>query len=85
MNLSLNSICLFNHARFIQTNSDRTWTSFDVVIALGNEASKALTKENIPHLKIPHPSGKNYLLNDKKVVDKFLKQCRDYIGEHNAS
>ena len=85
MNLSLNSICLFNHARFIQTNDDRIMTDFDVVIALGNEASNALTKENIPHLKIPHPSGKNYLLNDKKAVDKFLKQCKDYIGEYNAS
>ena len=85
MNLSINSICLFNYARFIETNNDRTWSSFDVVIALGNEASKALTKENIPHLKIPHPSGKNYLLNDKKNVDKFLKQCKDYIGVNNAS
>ena len=56
----------------------------DVVIALGNEASKVLTKENIPHLKIPHPSGKNYLLNDKKVVDRFLKECKDYIGVHHA-
>ena len=85
MNLSINSICLFNHARFIQTNEDRLMTEFDVVIALGNEASNALTKENIPHLKIPHPSGKNYLLNNKKNVDKFLKECKDYIGVHNAS
>ena len=85
MNLSINSICLFNYGRFIETNNDRTWSSFDVVIALGNEASKALTKENIPHLKIPHPSGKNYLLNNKKNVDKFLKECKDYIGVHNAS
>ena len=69
----------------LQTNDDRIWSSFDVVIALGNEASKALTKENIPHLKIPHPSGKNYLLNDKKAVDKFLKQCKDYIGVNSAS
>ena len=68
MNLSINSICLFNHARFIETNNDRTWSSFDVVIALGNEASNALTKENI-----------------KKNVDKFLKECKDYIGVHNAS
>ena len=85
MNLSINSICLFNYARFVETQEQRTNHSFDVVIALGNEAAKALTKENIPHLKIPQPSGKNYLLNDKKTVDKFLKQCRDYIGEHNAS
>ena len=85
MNLSINSICLFNYERFIETDEQRTWSSFDVVIALGNEASKALTKENIPHLKIPHPSGKNYLLYDKKTVDKFLKQCKDYIGVHNAS
>ena len=75
----------FKEGEFLLIDKPLNWTSFDVVIALGNEASKALTKENIPHLKIPHPSGKNYLLNDKKVVDKFLKQCRDYIGEHNAS
>jgi len=44
-----------------------------------------LTKENVPHLKIPHPSGLNRVLNDKKTVDKFLRHCKDYIGEYNAS
>ena len=57
MNLNINSICLFNHARFIETNDESIWSSFDAMIALGNEASKVLTKENVPHLKIPHPSG----------------------------
>ena len=84
MNLSINKICLFNHAGFINTTLKHV-NEHDAIIALGNEASTALTKAHVPHLKIPHPSGLNRVLNDKKTVDKFLKHCKDYIGEYNAS
>ena len=84
MNLNINKICLFNHKGFINTRLKHI-NEHDAIVALGNVASEALSKENVPHIKIPHPSGLNRVLNDKKMVDKFLKHCKDYIGECNAS
>jgi uracil-DNA glycosylase len=56
------------------------WLEKDSVIALGNEASKYLNSLNIEHFKLPHPSGRNLRLNDKKYVDKVLKECKDYLN-----
>lgn len=50
------------------------------VIALGNEAKKYLLKASIEEFFVlPHPSGRNRLLNDKKFVEKTLAQCQNYI------
>src|SRR5665213_2208169 len=50
------------------------------VIALGGEAKKYLLKAGIEEFFVlPHPSGRNRLLNDEKFVKKTLEQCRDYI------
>lgn len=50
------------------------------VIALGGAAKKYLLKAGIEEFFIlPHPSGRNRLLNDKKFVKKTLEQCQDYI------
>lgn len=40
----------------------------DFVIALGEEASKACKLCSIEHSRLPHPSGLNRQLNDKKYV-----------------
>ena len=50
-----------------------------VFIALGNEASKKLTSLNMEHFKLPHPSGLNRKINDKKYLDKVLKECKNYL------
>jgi uracil-DNA glycosylase len=47
------------------------------IIALGNNASKALGK--VPHFKLPHPSGKNRKLNDKKWLAEQLEAARMYV------
>lgn len=47
------------------------------VVALGNNASKALHK--IPHFKLPHPSGKNRQINDKAFIEKKLEECKNYL------
>lgn len=47
------------------------------VIALGNNASKAL--KTIEHFKLPHPSGLNRKLNDKKFEKEQLKLCRKWL------
>lgn len=50
-------------------------------IALGNNASKVLSRFDIPHYKLPHPSPRNRLLNDKNYIDKELEKCNNYINE----
>jgi hypothetical protein len=52
---------------------------YDAVLALGNFPSEALTKINIKHFKLPHPSGLNRLLNDSNYELSVLNNCREYI------
>lgn len=48
------------------------------IIALGNNASKALGI--IPHFKLPHLSGRNRQLNDKQFILDKLEECRQYLN-----
>lgn len=50
-------------------------------VALGNNASKVLSRMEIPHFKLPHPSPKNRMLNNKKLIDIQLLRCQNYIEE----
>ena len=50
------------------------------IVALGNNASKALL--DIPHFKLPHPSGKNFQCNDKEFVEQKLKECKKWLDQH---
>lgn len=50
------------------------------VLALGNKVSDVLTRLNIRHYKLPHPSGLNRLLNDKDYEDTVIRNCREFIG-----
>lgn len=52
----------------------------DKIISLGNEASKALKAMNLEFYALPHPSPRNRKLNDKKNIDKLLKECRIWLG-----
>jgi len=52
----------------------------DKVIALGNNAEEHLKKLNQKYFKLPHPSGRNHKLNDKKFLKKILTECKEYIG-----
>jgi hypothetical protein len=51
------------------------------VVALGNKASERLKKKGIEHKKLPHPSPLNRILNNKKVLDKQLKEVYSYIKD----
>tara|TARA_R100001082_G_scaffold31791_1_gene16323 strand:- start:623 stop:1009 length:387 start_codon:yes stop_codon:yes gene_type:complete len=82
MNLSINNICLFNVEEFVKrVNKDETLVihEHDQIVALGRVASEALDKAILPHLRIPHPSGLNRKLNDPREVNRFLKECKDYV------
>lgn len=51
------------------------------IVALGNNASKRLAKYNIPHFKLPHPSGRNRQINDKSYIEAKLTECKKYISD----
>lgn len=53
--------------------------SCDAVIALGRKVGKALTKAEVPHHEMPHPSGLNRKLNDPRYVEFQLQQCEVYL------
>ncbi len=82
MNLSINQICLYNVDEFTNLVNHRKTLPIhehDQIVALGREASNALDKAILPHLRIPHPSGLNRKLNDPREVNRFLKECKDYV------
>jgi len=51
------------------------------IIALGNNASKALNNIGIYHFKLPHPSGRNRIINDKVAVRFYLDVCKNFIEQ----
>ncbi len=51
------------------------------IIALGNEASRWLTKKNIEHFKLPHPSPRNRNLNDPQFIEERMNECMTWLGE----
>lgn len=51
----------------------------DIYIALGNNASKKLG--NLPHFKLPHPSGLNRQINDEAFIATKLAECKAYIDQ----
>lgn len=52
----------------------------DKVIALGEKAAEALSKVPVSYFTLPHPSGRNRKLNDKRYVNKVLKQCKEWLN-----
>lgn len=52
----------------------------DILIALGNNASKWLNIHK--HFKLPHPSGRNRQINDKEFIEKKLAECKKYIEDN---
>lgn len=51
------------------------------VIALGETAAHALEKIGVEHFKLPHPSGRNRLLNDMDYLDQKIAECRAFIAK----
>jgi hypothetical protein len=49
------------------------------VVALGQAASARLAALNIAHCVLPHPSGRNRLLNNADYVNMKLKQAKQYL------
>lgn len=54
--------------------------SYDKVIALGNIPSQVLARINKMHFKLPHPSPKNRVLNNKVELKRILDECNRYVN-----
>lgn len=52
---------------------------YDKVIALGGFASRALRTIGVDHYRLPHPSPRNRVLNDKMAVLLELAACGEYL------
>ena len=69
-------------AKFSNVDFNRLCTAskgYDKIIALGGFVSASLNKINIDHFKMPHPSPRNRLLNDKSFELDVLNKCRSYL------
>jgi uracil-DNA glycosylase len=52
----------------------------DRIIALGKTASTALTLLQVDFFEMPHPSGKNRMLNDKQYVTQKVNDLVKYCS-----
>ena len=52
----------------------------DKIVALGKTAAKALTLLGVSFYEMPHPSGRNRLLNDPKFVDGKVKGLLEFCS-----
>ena len=53
----------------------------DVVLTLGGFAHACTKKLNVESFKLPHPSPRNRLLNDRSFEARVLDDCKRYIME----
>jgi uracil-DNA glycosylase len=53
----------------------------DKIVALGKTASAALTLLHVDFFEMPHPSGRNRLLNDKDYMAKKLINLKRYANK----
>lgn len=51
------------------------------IVALGNIASIRMTRLGVPHFKLPHPSGRNRMLNDKEAIQNRLFECVSWLSK----
>lgn len=52
----------------------------DRIVALGKSATKTIESLGLKCFEMPHPSGLNRLLNDKKYTDKKLKELKSFCS-----
>ncbi len=57
----------------------------DRIIALGKTAAKALTLLHLEFYEMPHPSGRNRLLNDKNYVEEKIKGMLEFCSSIPSS
>jgi len=53
----------------------------DKIVALGKTASVALTLLHVDFFEMPHPSGRNRLLNNKDYISKKISELCRYCSD----
>lgn len=74
-------ICLNSQTDGDMFKIDRLVEDGFKVVALGSKASERLLKNNHSHFRLPHPSGLNRQINDKKVIRAHLDACLEYLTD----
>lgn len=75
-NRPLNNVEIQNHLESLKVKI----ADGEKVIAVGNTADKALNVLKRDHVKVPHPSGRNRILNDSNEIVKIKEKLRNYIN-----
>lgn len=75
MDINISDVKLENVSNLESINTKYTY------IALGDIAYQKLSKFPVKLYKLPHPSGLNRKLNDKKWLKNELKVCRKWLNE----
>lgn len=57
---------------------------YEKIIALGNVASEWLKKNEVDHLKIPHPSGLNRFWNESGSESWAINNIRSYLQKQKS-
>lgn len=52
---------------------------YDKIICLGGFVSNSLNRIDVSHFKMPHPSPRNRLLNDKGYERRLIDRCKEYL------
>ena len=52
---------------------------YEKIVAIGNFASTVLSRLNIMHFKLPHPSPRNRMFNDKTFEPVMLSGLKSYV------
>ena len=48
---------------------------------MGNDVAKHFTKNNVEHLKVPHPSGLNRMWNNPELEPQVIEQIRGFTSQ----
>jgi hypothetical protein len=78
-------ICLNSHTDYDMVKIMSLYEQGFKVIALGAKASERLLEHGVSNFKLPHPSGLNRQLNDKKVVEGHLDACLSWLKDYPVS
>ena len=67
--------------KHFRSKLERTHHRMQRVIAMGNDVAKHFTKNNVEHLKVPHPSGLNRMWNNPELEPQVIEQIRGFTSQ----
>lgn len=54
------------------------------IVSFGNIAYNRLRKLGYESFKLPHPSGRNRQINNKKFINQKLKECKQWLNSQQS-